>query len=250
MNKIPIILALLFLSNSAVAQTQGVSEADLNKSAPESPVQVKIPHSERTRGNILDAALDFLFIRFFNRFEGVDISYDFFEIDAQRNLAFKNFKIKVMHSGVKGDISFSKVLLDLSEFMETIKNSKMEISKIVFEKTKADLVLTRKKSDASGQQKEYQRRLNVSADELILQNFLLAIWDEGHREGEQVVFGRALTKNAKLSVSNPNEKYFAASASMKDISVSVKHGTVRFSSAEADGKKYDNLSAFLKAVKQ
>lgn len=252
MNKKVFMLAALLLSGNALAQTQSDSSPKPNseEAAPESSVQISIPHSERTKGNILDAALDFLFIRFFNQFEGIKISYDFFEIDAQRDLIFKNFKVNVSRADVKGDVSFSKVLFDFSEFLKMIKSSKMEISKIVLAGPKANLTLIRKKTASSGKQSDIQRQLKISAEELIVHKFLLAIWDKDPEKEGYVLFGRAETKNAKVSLSNPSEKYFTKAASIKDITVSDGLKKIGIASAEEDGKKYDNLQAFLKAVRQ
>ncbi|MBR1777062.1 MAG: hypothetical protein IJ752_00545 [Alphaproteobacteria bacterium] len=263
MKKIFIMFLAFLLSGNALAQTEGgngssqtgnTQAVDPNTPAPASLVQIKIPHSERTKGNILDAALDFLFIRFFNRYPGVGISYDFFEIDSQNNLNFKNFKAKIALADVQGTVVVSNVLVDFSEFMETVKSSKAEISKITFKDISGDLQLIKNKAVSETQTQtekteESRRRLKISAQEIMLKDFLFAFW--GKNSNSDWTSGDILAQKILVTLSNPTEKYAANSIEVKKISFPQrKVANLTFSSAELDGKQYDNRQDLLKAMKR
>ena len=112
------VLNFIFTQSVSAAQTdQIVKQVDLNAPAPESPIQIRIPHSDRTRENLLDSILDFILIHYFKHFKNTEISYEFFEIDRNYDLNFTNFTVKVTHPDVTGTIVISKVTVKFDEFL-------------------------------------------------------------------------------------------------------------------------------------
>ena len=195
-------------------------------------------------------ALDFLFIRFFNRYPGVNISYDFFEIDSQKNLSFKNFTAKITRPDVQGSVVVDNILVDFSEFMNVIKSSKAEISKINLERVSGDMEIIKSQTEQpAGKTQENRRQLKISVREIELRKFILAFWGAGQNPDQALCDASA--RDFRLSLSNPTEEYAAASAIVNGIVFKEKKtASVTFSSAEVDGKKYDTPQELLKAIKR
>ena len=104
----------------SLAETSAV---DPNMPAPESPIKLRIPHSNRTRANLLDAVIDFALTQYFKLFKNATISYDFFEIDTNYDLNFTNFSIKLHQPSLNGTISAPKIKVNFKEFWPLSKGT-------------------------------------------------------------------------------------------------------------------------------
>ena len=244
-----------FLSSAAYAQS-GETAVDANAPASASPLQIGIPHSGRTKGNLLDAGLDFMFSLFFKRFKDFEISYDFFEVNALQDLQFTNFKVVSKHPDARGTFLVKKAVVDFADFMETLKAQKATLSKIGLESVSGDfsVVETVKKTrtDADGKnvtvKEKKARRVVFSAASVQLKNVLLASWSNS---SDEVVAGVAAGRDAKVILSDPDETYAASSVEVREISVpNGKLDKTVFSSATVDGKEYRDAASFLQAVKK
>ncbi|MBO4644622.1 MAG: hypothetical protein J5716_08465 [Alphaproteobacteria bacterium] len=252
-----IVLFVFLLSGGAYAQETPAAQADPATPAPETGVRIRIPHSERTKGNILDAALDFVFMRSFKQFKGLDITYDFFEVDSNYDLNFTNFKVEVKRSNAQGTISVQKIVINFSEFMTFLKSRKALTSKVLLEKLAVDLKLIKKKNK-DGTEKEKTRRLKISSKEVFIKDMLVYAPSEEDAEPEKdtkeekLRIKQATGKESKVSLSNPAEKYAASSFELNDIVVTFDDSSerVEVSSAKANGKSYENVSSFLKAIRR
>jgi len=254
MNKFfKIILFVFLLIGNAYAQSseetsvqtpQKEPSVDLNAPAPAAPFQLRIPHSERTKGNILDSALDFLFMRFFKNFENSEVSYEFFEVDNKMELNFKNFKIKITRPDIEGTVVIPKFVVNFSEFMEALKTKRFAFSKATINQPSVDLVLIKEKT---------RRKLKFTAKEMIVKDMTIVSWTTKNSAGtnSNVTIGAAFAENSLLTLSDPAEKYGASAIELKEIllpqSVLSKF---TFVSAEVNGKTYQDKASFLQAVKQ
>ena len=264
-----VIFLLLFLSaNPCPAEEQIASAAspeqkkeavDLNAPAPASPLKIKLPRSERTRENILDTALDFLFVRLFKNIKNMEFSYDFFEIDGNFDLHFKNFKVKLSRPNIQGTIEISKFSAAFSEFMNAIKSQQLLLSDVKLENLTADLRLIRKdKTEAENEKEEAKkenpaRNLKISAQKIALKNLSFLSWKNAKEEkkDKNILIGELMAENAALSLSDPNEKYGAKKVVVKDISASEYNiRDLEFSFAEVNGKKQNNREELFKALKR
>ncbi|MBQ8347580.1 MAG: hypothetical protein IJY17_08285 [Alphaproteobacteria bacterium] len=245
------IMLFLFVFAGAAGTSRAQTPAgDPNAPAPESPIQVRLPHSPRTKDNVLDSVLDFAFVQFFKLFKDVEISYDFFEVDIDGNLNFTNFKVKTSRPSVQGIATISKININLKEFLTFIKGKQLVISKVVLTGISADMTLIEKKDE-----KEKKRSLMYSAKQMTLNNVIL---DEfGNRQEKKknkaynVSAKTVSAEKASLGLSNPREKYAASSAEIKDFVLSEEGiDRISFSSAETGGKVYTDRAAFLRAIRQ
>ncbi|MGN1078687.1 MAG: hypothetical protein ACI4TE_00780 [Alphaproteobacteria bacterium] len=234
---------------SSLAQTPA-AVVDPNAPAPESPIQVRLPHSQRTKDNILDSVLDFLFTNFFKLFKDVEISYDFFEAGMNGDLNFTNFKVKTTRPSLQGVATVSKVKVDLKEFLSFIKGKQLGFSKVELTDISADMTLIEKKDE-----KEKKRSLKYRTKQMTLNDVVLS--EFGNRQKKKKnksydVSAKTVTAvRASLSLSNPKEKYAVSAAEVKDIVLlDGAIDKISFSSAETGGKTYTDRAAFLQAIKQ
>lgn len=245
-----ITLFLFAFAGAAETPRAQTSAADPNAPAPQSPIQVRLLHSPRTKDNILDSVLDFAFVQFFKLFKDVEISYDFFEVDINGNLNFTNFKVKTSRPSLQGIATISKININLREFLTFIKGKQLVISKIVLTDVSADMTLVEEKD-----KKEKKRSLKYSAKQMTLNNVVL---DEfGNRQEKKkskaydVSAKTVSAEKASLSLSNPREKYAVSSAEITDFVLSDEGiDRISFSSAETGGKVYTDRAAFLQAIRQ
>ena len=245
---------------------QTVQAVDPNAPAPEAQVKIRIPHSERTKGNVLDATLDFLFSRSLKKIEDMDITYDFFEVGSEYDLIFKNFKIDLKRSDAKGLIKMQKLVINFTEFMEFLKSKKIASSKIIAEKVLIDLKLIKqvdiqetnqaqkegnKQTAATTKTKETSRQLKFSADELLLKNVFFIFLKNEVRDGKENDIETVIGKGIRASLSNPKEKYAVSEVELNGVVLPnsvVKR--VRIASAKVKGKEYKDIDSFLKAIRQ
>ncbi len=221
---------------------------DLNVPAPESPIQLRIPHSERTKDNVLDIVLDFLMTTFFKKIKNVRISYGFFEIDQNRDLNFTDVTAKITRSDVQGSVFIPKVKVDLSEFFSFLKGKQVVFSEVSLTDVAADVTLIKKEKEG-----EKKRILKATAKEMLLKKVFVASLqpEESRKKQQDITMGGAFVKKASLSVSDPDEKYAVSQAQMKEIVLPNKAlDDFTFSSVTVDGQTYADRNAFIKAIKQ
>lgn len=244
--KIMLIL-FVFVSAGGTSRAQTPAQVvDPNAPAPEAAIKLRIPHSQRTKDNILDSVLDFAFVQYFKLFKNAKISYDFFEIDKNYDLNFTGFTIQITLPDLQGNIVFSKARVNLREFLAFIKGKQLMVSQIDLTKPSADMTLSEKKE--GGEQK---RSLKYSAEKMSMKNILMPIIKDTQNKQQSMTVGTISAEKASLSLSNPREKYAVSSAEIKDFVLSEEGiDRISFSSAETGGKVYTGRAAFLQAIKQ
>lgn len=236
--------ALFFFLQTGAAFCEEVPAVNPNAPAPPSPLKVSVPHSERTKGNFLDVALDFMFVRFFNLDKNIEVTYDFFEINDARDLAFKNVRVKSLYPDATGTVVIKKALFNFSDLMKAVKSEKISTSKIVFETVSGDLkVADAGKKTAQNPSGKVLRNVKGEAERLTLKDVPLVLWGKGARPN---MLGAVSGRNVVVTVSNPSERFAASSVEAKDVDFSA--GKVTFSSAVVDGREYRDAPSFLKAV--
>ena len=241
-----IMLFLFVFAGVAETSRAQTPAADPNAPAPEAPIKLRIPHSQRTKDNILDSVLDFAFVQYFKLFKNAKISYDFFEIDKNYDLNFTGFTIQITRPDLQGNIVFPKAKINLSEFLAFIKGKQLMVSQIELTGPSADMTLIEKKQ--GGEQK---RSLKYSAEKMTMKNILMPIIKETQNEKQSMTVGTVSAEKASVGLSNPREKYAVSSAEIKDFVLSEEGiDRISFSSAETGGKVYTDRAAFLRAIRQ
>ena len=237
----PVDTASSAVSADVADPTEKTLPVDPNKPAPPSPIQLRIPHSQRTRANVLDSMIDFLLTQYFKLFENAAISYDYFEIDKAFDLNFTNFTVKITRSDIQGTVVISKAKVNFDEFLAFIKGKKLLISKLELTKPSVDMTLI---------ENEKKRSLKYSAEKMMLNNIsLFLVLKKGQKE--DINIGSVSAEKAALVLSNPAEKYSVSAAQMKDVLLLDKNfNQFSFSSVDVDGKTYTDRSAFLQAIRQ
>lgn len=243
------VLSFTFMQSVASAQTDPVVEqVDLNAPAPESPIQIRIPHSDRTRENLLDSILDFILIHYFKHFKNTEISYEFFEVDRNYDLNFTNFVVKVKHPDVTGTIVISKVKVKFDEFLSFLKEKKIIVSRVLFYNVSADMTMGQ-----GPEGKKDKRSLKVFAKKLTLKNVLMTAFGKENEKinGQDVHIGNVLIDQAELTLSDPKEKYVTTSAELTDVVLpEAVLDKFTFSTVKVGGKTYSDRKEFLQAIKQ
>ncbi len=241
------IMLFLFVFAGVAGTSRAQTPAgDPNAPAPEASLKLRIPHSQRTKDNILDSVLDFAFVQYFKLFKNAKISYDFFEIDKNYDLNFTGFTIQITRPDLQGNIVFAKAKINLSEFLAFIKGKQLMVSQIELIGSSADMTLIEKKQ--GGEQK---RSLKYSAEKMTMKNILMPIIKDTQNKKQSMTVGTVSAEKASLNLSNPREKYAASSAEIKDFVLSEEGiDRISFSSAETGGKVYTDRAAFLRAIRQ
>lgn len=234
-------IALFSTACAARAET-----ADANAPAPESPVKIRLLHSERTKDNIADSVADFMLTQFFKRFAGLDISYRFLEIDASRDLVLSGFKIVVDRLNVRGTFAAEKVKVDFSEVRKLIMEQKLILTRVGLTGVKSDMTLFVKNSDV-------KRSLRFDAGEIILDGVLAGavVNDPNNKIPAVLTIDAAFARKAALTLTNPDEKFAAQSAELTKVALpDAALNAVRFERAVVDGREYNGRDAFLKAARR
>lgn len=241
------IMLFLFVFAGVAGTSRAQTPAgDPNAPAPEASLKLRIPHSQRTKDNILDSVLDFAFVQYFKLFKNAKISYDFFEVDKNYDLNFTGFTIQITRPDLQGNIVFAKAKINLSEFLAFIKGKQLMVSQIELIGSSADMTLIEKKQ--GGEQK---RSLKYSAEKMTMKNILMPIIKDTQNKKQSMTVGTVSAEKASLNLSNPREKYAASSAEIKDFVLSEEGiDRISFSSAETGGKVYTDRAAFLRAIRQ
>lgn len=241
------IMLFLFVFAGVAGTSRAQTPAgDPNAPAPEASLKLRIPHSQRTKDNILDSVLDFAFVQYFKLFKNAKISYDFFEVDKNYDLNFTGFTIQITRPDLQGNIVFAKAKINLSEFLAFIKGKQLMVSQIELIGPSADMTLIEKKQ--GGEQK---RSLKYSAEKMTMKNILMPIIKDTQNKKQSMTVGTVSAEKASLNLSNPREKYAASSAEIKDFVLSEEGiDRISFSSAETGGKVYTDRAAFLRAIRQ
>ena len=232
------------VSAEAADPVEKTPSVDPNTPAPPSPIQLRLPHSQRTKANVLDAVVDFLLTKYFKLFKNAEISYDFFEIDKEFDLNFTNFTVKITSPDIQGKVVIPKAKVNFDEFLTFIKGKKMIIPKVEFSDPFAELTLIEK-------EKEKKRLLKYSAKKMLLKKIHVTFVKNKQRQTQDITIGSVSTVKASLVISNPSEKYSVPSAEMKDVVLPNKRiFKFSFSSVDVDGKTYTDRAAFLQAIRQ
>lgn len=241
------IMLFLFVFAGVAGTSRAQTPAgDPNAPAPEASLKLRIPHSQRTKDNILDSVLDFAFVQYFKLFKNAKISYDFFEVDKNYDLNFTGFTIQITRPDLQGNIVFAKAKINLSEFLAFIKGKQLMVSQIELIGSSADMTLIEKKQ--GGEQK---RSLKYSAEKMTMKNILMPIIKDTQNKKQSMTVGTVSAEKASLNLSNPREKYAASFAEIKDFVLSEEGiDRISFSSAETGGKVYTDRAAFLRAIRQ
>lgn len=241
------IMLFLFVFAGVAGTSRAQTPAgDPNAPAPEASLKLRIPHSQRTKDNILDSVLDFAFVQYFKLFKNAKISYDFFEVDKNYDLNFTGFTIQITRPDLQGNIVFAKAKINLSEFLAFIKGKQLMVSQIELIGSSADMTLIEKKQ--GGEQK---RSLKYSAEKMTMKNILMPIIKDTQNKKQSMTVGTVSAEKASLNLSNPREKYAASSAEIKDFVLSEEGiDRISFSSTETGGKVYTDRAAFLRAIRQ
>ena len=221
-------IALFSTACAARAET-----ADANAPAPESPVKIRLLHSERTKDNIADSVADFMLTQFFKQFAGLDISYRFLEIDASRDLVLSGFKIVVDRLNVRGTFAAEKVKVDFSEVRKLIMEQKLILTRVGLTGVK--------------------RSLRFDAGEIVLDGVLAGavVNDPNNKIPAVLTIDAAFARKAALTLTNPDEKFAAQSAELTKVALpDAALNAVRFERAVVDGREYDGRDAFLKAARR
>lgn len=249
MKKFFIALSLFFVMTGSMQAQENPAVTDPDAPAPASPFYIPIPHSDRTKGNLFDAALDFLFSRFFKSFKD-PTTYEFFEVDKNNNLIFTNLKMNLNRANAKGVISVGKAMFNLNEFVEGIKSKKLMLSQTTLEKISIDIKVKKTFSSSPEQTEDNNRVVKASAETVKLDTARLLAW--GEKKTEDISIKSVSGQQLKIDLSNPDEKYAAKTVTMQNIVVSADdpiHKTT-FERAVVDGKSYQDSDAFLKAIRK
>ncbi len=226
----------------SLAETSAV---DPNMPAPESPIKLRIPHSNRTKANLLDAVIDFALTQYFKLFKNATISYDFFEIDTNYDLNFTNFSIKLHQPSLNGTISAPKIKVNFKEFLAFIKGDGLVLPRIEITKPSVDLTLVEKNGET-----EKKRSLKSAADKIMLEKIYPTVSKRQHYRIVELKVESMSGVKISVTLSNPKEKYAVSQVVMKDVLLPEKIKNLTFSSIEADGKTYTDRAAFLQAIRQ
>lgn len=235
----------LFLTVCAAARAE-TAVADPDAPAPESPVKIRLLHSERTKDNIADSVADFMLTQFVKRFKGLDISYRFLEIDANRDLVLSDFKIVVNRLNVQGTFTAAKLKVDFSEVGKWIREQKFVLTRVDLNDVKADMTLYAKNGDA-------KRGARWRAREVVLNGVPAGavVNDPNNKIPSVLTIDSAALRDAALSLSNPDEKFTAGRAELTKISMpNAALNALQFERAVVDGREYAGRDAFFKAARQ
>ena len=241
-----IILFVFIFVGAKDVQSQTPVTVDPDTPAPPSPIQLRIPHSERTRDNIMDSLVDFALVRFFKIFKNTEITYDFFEIDRNYDLNFTNFTVKVQLPNVQGNVVFSKMKINFDEFFPFLKQKKFIFSKVELTGVSVNMTISEKKEE-----KKQNRQLNYSAQNMILKKVHVTFEKDKQHRSKDITLASVVVDDAFLTLTNPNEKYAVSHAEMDNIV--LPHKVIKdftFSKVEADGKVFTDRMGFLQAIKQ
>ena len=249
MQKIFIILLFFFVMTGSAAAQQGNVAADPNAPAPASPLHLRIPHSERTKSNFLDSALDFVFSRFFSSLKD-PITYEFFKVE-NKKLIFSNLTMNLNRGGAKGTVFVGRATFNMTEFVNGMESNKLMFSEVTLEKMSLDLNVSQKKAETSSEQTANPvRKVKAFSEKVTLDKIRLLAW--GENKTQDISIETASGTKVSVDMSNPAEKYAANAITLQDVLISVDdpvHQT-KFASASADGKSYQDNKAFLQGIKK
>ncbi len=238
-------------AKETVSETKTTQESepvvDLNAPAPPSPFQIRIPHSERTKSNLLDSTVEFLFSTFVKRFEKKDVyfSYEFFEIEPGFILCFKNFNVDVKRKDATGNLHAQNLNIAFSDFVLFLKEKTVVLGKITLQDFKLDLELIEKKAT---------RKMKAKAKEVVLNHMrLISFHQDVAKEGDMqnTTFSEISILDGNLSLSEPKESYQAKN--LKLLEVLLPQSVIKkmsFSSATANNKTFHTMGALLNEIKK
>lgn len=234
-----VLLAAGLLSVGAAGARAQTSPDDI---APDSPVQLRLPHSSRTKENVLDSVLDFTLTRFFKLFKKADISYDFMEVEQDGRLVFTNFTVVLKADSARGTVAARKMDVGFREFLTFVQKNKLMLSKTVL----TDVTL-----DVDVKKGETERRLlkgTAARVELEKTETAMLVKASNDKQPFEITFASVFVQNARLTATNPAEKYAAESARMDQAA--VVGGKLSFAASSVGGKSFADAASFLNAVRQ
>lgn len=222
--------------------TAGALAQSPDDPAPDSPVQVRLPHSSRTKENVLDSVLDFTLTQFFKLFKKADVSYDFMEVEQGGRLVFTNFAVVLKANSVQGTVAAQKMDVGFREFLTFVQKNKLMLSQTVL--TDVTLDVTVKKGGADSRSiKGTAARVELEKTETAI-----VVKDPNDKEPFKITFASAAVQNAWLTATNPAEKYAAENARLDQVA--IVGGKVSFAAASTGGKSFTDMASFLQAVRQ
>lgn len=235
--KTALLAAGLLLTAAAGAWAQSPDDP-----APDSPVQIRLPHSARTKENVLDSVLDFTLTQFFKLFKKADVSYDFMEVEQGGRLVFTNFTVVLKANSVQGTVAAQKMDVGFREFLTFVQKNKLMLSQTVLTGVTLDVIVKKGETDS--------RSIKGSAARVELEKTETAILvkDPNDKEPFKITFASAAVQNARLTATNPAEKYAAESARLEQVA--LVGGKVSFAAASTGGKSFADMASFLQAVRQ
>ena len=235
--KTALLAAGLLLTAAAGARAQSPDDP-----APDSPVQIRLPHSARTKENVLDSVLDFTLTQFFKLFKKADVSYDFMEVEQGGRLVFTNFTVVLKANSVQGTVAAQKMDVGFREFLTFVQKNKLMLSQTVLTGVTLDVTVKKGETDS--------RSIKGSAARVELEKTETAILvkDPNDKEPFKITFASAAVQNARLTATNPAEKYAAESARLEQAA--IVGGKVSFAAASTGGKSFADMASFLQAVRQ
>lgn len=210
--------------------------------APDSPVQVRLPHSSRTKENVLDSVLDFTLTQFFKLFKKADVSYDFMEVEQGGRLVFTNFAVVLKANSVQGTVAAQKMDVGFREFLTFVQKNKLMLSQTVLTGVTLDVAVKKGGADS--------RLIKGTAARVELEKTETAIVvkDPNDKEPFKITFASASVQNARLTATNPAEKYAAENARLDQVA--IVGGKVSFAAASTGGQSFADTASFLQAVRQ
>lgn len=236
--KTALLAAGLWLITAAAARAQ----TSPDDPAPDSPVQMRLPHSSRTKENVLDSVLDFTLTQFFKLFKKADVSYDFMEVGQGGRLVFTNFTVVLKANSVRGTVAAQKMDVGFREFLTFVQKNKLMLSQTVLTGVTLDVAV--KKGEAESRSiKGTAARVELEKTETAI-----AVKDPNDKEPFKITFASAAVQNARLTATNPAETYAAESARLDRAA--IVGGKVSFAAASTGGKSFADMASFLQAVRQ
>ncbi|MCQ2915048.1 MAG: hypothetical protein MJ247_07640 [Alphaproteobacteria bacterium] len=135
-----------------------IQKHDPNEPLPESNVRINIPHSNRTKDNMLESFMDFTFNKVFSSFEDLEIKYSSFEMVGFTLIKFKDVNIKSNKTLAKGKIHFDTLTLDAQILVNPRNSDEKHWGSIIAYNTRANLILDNGNHKFSGTIKEFSAK--------------------------------------------------------------------------------------------
>ena len=219
--------------------------------------QVTIPHSERTRSNVIDIVIDLALTSYFRRFTSFTFKYEFFEFlyDGSR-LMFTNPSLTLDLPRLKGTIKVNKLEISVSELIMVLKNKGINLHDVTFRDLDVDLAFF----DEAGKK---VKTAKGTSEFLNFQTLVFAEEQEKtpRRDDEdadlekiirQVISAEKISlSNASASLTNPKETYKTKALTANNVRfVIYPEVLLDFSEAFNNGLDFYTVEDLKKALKK